>query len=296
MGGGASMLAAANNTLIKTVVGLAPAETNPSAIAASQNVTVPALIFSGSSDGVTPPNVHHQPIYNGLSSGCKSYVSIVGGAHCYFANTNFNCDFGEATSSSGISISRSQQQALTFERLDPWFEFHLKLNCSSYADFHTAIESSPAQATSNTSCSVNPIPSINQLGNNLTCSVPGYSYQWFLDGSLIPTATSQSIAITQNGTYSVEVQFNDLCTETSPPFLVASLGMVYLSNFISVYPNPFTNELVVQGIDKNGLVELVQSDGTVVYKGGCEELNDLGHLSSGIYMLYIGDVRIKVVK
>lgn len=296
MGGGASMLAAANNTMIKTVVGLAPAETNPSAISACQNVTVPALIFSGSSDGVTPPNVHHQPIYNGLSSGCKSYVSLIGGAHCYFANTNFNCDLGEATSSSGISISRPQQQALTFERLDPWFDFHLKMNCSFYTDFYAALESNPAQATSNTTCSVNPIPSINQNGNNLTCSVAGYSYQWSLDGAIIPTATTQSITITQNGTYTVEVQFNDLCTETSPPLLVASLGMEYLSNFISVYPNPFTKGLVVQGIDKIELVELVQSDGTIVYQGSSEGLNELGHLSSGIYTLCIGDIRIKVIK
>ena len=35
MGGGASMLAAANSSSIQTVIGLAPAETNPSAVAAS---------------------------------------------------------------------------------------------------------------------------------------------------------------------------------------------------------------------------------------------------------------------
>jgi hypothetical protein len=72
--------------------------------------------------------------------------------------------------------------------------------------------------------------------------------------------------------------------------------MEYLSNFISVYPNPFTNGLVVQGIDKIELVELVQSDGTIVYQGSSEGLNELGHLSSGIYTLCIGDIRIKVIK
>ena len=98
MGGGATLLAAQNNSSIKTIVGLAPAETDPSAIAAAANVTVPAVIYSGSSDGVTPPADHHIPIYNGLSSDCKTFVSIIGGAHCYFANSNVNCDFGEATS------------------------------------------------------------------------------------------------------------------------------------------------------------------------------------------------------
>ena len=45
MGGGATILAASTNTSIKAIVGLAPAETNPSAIAAASNVTVPAIIF-----------------------------------------------------------------------------------------------------------------------------------------------------------------------------------------------------------------------------------------------------------
>jgi predicted dienelactone hydrolase len=104
MGGGATILAASTNTSIKAVVGLAPAETDPSAIAAASNVTVPAIIFSGVQDGVTPPDEHHIPIYDGLSSACKTFVNVVGGAHCYFANTNFNCDFGEVTASTGISI------------------------------------------------------------------------------------------------------------------------------------------------------------------------------------------------
>ena len=62
MGGGAAFLAAATNTSIKAVVGFAPAETNPSAIAAATNITVPAIIFSGGQDGVTPPADHHIPI------------------------------------------------------------------------------------------------------------------------------------------------------------------------------------------------------------------------------------------
>lgn len=95
MGGGASILAASGYTQITTVVGLAPAETTPSAISAANGISVPALIFSGAQDGVTPPATHHIPIYNGIpSTVCKTFVSITGGAHCYFANPNFNCDFG----------------------------------------------------------------------------------------------------------------------------------------------------------------------------------------------------------
>lgn len=155
MGGGATLLAAQNNSSIKTIVGLAPAETDPSAIAAAANVTVPAVIYSGSSDGVTPPSDHHIPIYNGLSSDCKTFVSIIGGAHCYFANSNFNCDFGEATSSSGISISRAEQQTRTFASLDSWFDYILKGNNASLGAFLNALDQVPSsQIIPQTTCSV----------------------------------------------------------------------------------------------------------------------------------------------
>ena len=89
------MLAAANNANISGIVGLAPAETNPSAIGVCANISVPALIFSGSSDGVTPPAEHHLPIYQGIASSCKSFVSITGGAHC----------------SASVGISRQQPES-----------------------------------------------------------------------------------------------------------------------------------------------------------------------------------------
>jgi dienelactone hydrolase len=144
MGGGATVLAAQNNSNIQTIIGLAPAETTPSAIGAAASVSVPAVIYSGTSDGVTPPADHHIPIYNGLTSSCKTLVNIIGGAHCYFANSNFNCDFGEATSSSGISITREQQQARTYASLDLWLDFKLKGNSSSLGAFLNVLESAPS--------------------------------------------------------------------------------------------------------------------------------------------------------
>jgi len=139
MGGGATILAASTNTSIKAVVGLAPAETDPSAIAAAPNVTVPAIIFSGSQDGVTPPDEHHIPIYDGLSSACKTFVNIIGGAHCYFANTNANCDLGESLSSTGISITREDQQIGTFGILDPWLAYQLKNDNAAWTTFQLSL-------------------------------------------------------------------------------------------------------------------------------------------------------------
>ena len=77
--------------------GLAPAESSSngvSSINSAKTVTVPSLILSGAQDGVTPPVDHHIPMYDSLASACKTFVSIIGGAHCYFANTNIACDVG----------------------------------------------------------------------------------------------------------------------------------------------------------------------------------------------------------
>lgn len=152
MGGGATILAGAGNTSVETIIGLAPAETTPSAILASSNVTVPAIIFSGSQDGVTPPNDNHLPIYNGVASSCKSFVSIIGGGHCYFANSNFNCDFGETTSSTGITITRAEQQTKTYSVLDPWFDYILKGNSTAYSSYLTALDAMPGELISETTC------------------------------------------------------------------------------------------------------------------------------------------------
>ncbi len=152
MGGGATILVGAGNTSVETINGFAPAETTPSAIAASSNVTVPAIIFSGSQDGVTPPNDNHLPIYNGLASSCKSFVSLIGGGHCYFANSNFNCDFGESTSSTGITITRLEQQARTYSVLDPWLDYILKGNSAAYSTYLTALDAMPAEIVSQTTC------------------------------------------------------------------------------------------------------------------------------------------------
>jgi dienelactone hydrolase len=141
MGGGATMIAASGNNNIKTIVGLAPAETNPSAVAAASGISVPALVLSADGDAVTTAAEHHTPIYNALSSSCKYFVNIKGGAHCYYANTNFNCDFGELTSGGNITIDREEQHQITYDYLNLWFDYHLKGVVDAYYDFESLIAS-----------------------------------------------------------------------------------------------------------------------------------------------------------
>jgi len=123
MGGGSTWLAASTSTSVDCIAGLAPAETNPSAIAAASNVTVPAIVFSGSSDAVTAPATNHTPIYEGTASACKYFVNIIDGSHCGYADSGSLCDFGELFFS---GLSREEQQAITRDLLLAWFDVYLR--------------------------------------------------------------------------------------------------------------------------------------------------------------------------
>jgi len=72
MGGGSAFLAAQFSPSIKSLLTLAPAETNPSAIQAAANLSIPALIFAGGNDCVTPPPANQIPMYDSLQSICKT--------------------------------------------------------------------------------------------------------------------------------------------------------------------------------------------------------------------------------
>jgi pimeloyl-ACP methyl ester carboxylesterase len=141
MGGGASFLAAQLNTTIKALVNFAPAETNPSAIQATASIQIPALIFSGGNDCVTPPNTNQIPMYNGLLSNCKTLITILGGSHCQMANTNFLCSVGESSCSPQPTITRTAQQNNINTYLLPWLDFQLKGNCEQGNAFDTQIVS-----------------------------------------------------------------------------------------------------------------------------------------------------------
>lgn len=134
MGGGASFLGA-NAPQVTTVVNYAPAETNPSAIAAAGNVQKPVLVFAGNQDCVTPPASNQLPMYNAVPSGCKAYIGIVGGGHCNFANSNFNCGFGELTCGGGGSLGRPGQQSIAQQYTLLWLDRHLKGDQSAGEQF-----------------------------------------------------------------------------------------------------------------------------------------------------------------
>lgn len=301
MGGGATILAGANNTSIKTIIGLAPAETTPSAIAAAANVSVPALILSGVQDGVTPPVDHHIPIYTALGSSCKTIVNIAGGGHCYFANSNFNCDFGESTSSSGITLTRAQQQQKMYDLITPWLAFYLKGECNGFTNFETALNG--AGLTNQRSCNYTPY-SVSGAVTNATSGSNGainltvtngqapFTYSWS------NSATTQNINGIAGGNYTVSVS-DAFCT-TTQSFTVtsSSTSSIYSETSINemvVFPNPTKGELTLQfsqQIGGKGMLTVVDLSGKVIEKQIVNATDNkivysLAHLDNGVYFIQL---------
>jgi dienelactone hydrolase len=230
MGGGATFLGAENNTNITTVIGLAPAETTPSAIAAAANVAVPALVFTADEDMVTPAVNHQIPIYNGLGNSCKYLINIIGGAHCYYANANFSCDFGESTSGGNISITRTEQQVIMFRYLIPWLELYLYDDCDKASVFNTDL-SLDAEVTYQSSCTGFPIPTyylnVTTNGMVLTSNENSAVYQWINcdnGNSIIPSATLQTYTATQAGDYAL-ILGTGSCADTSNCYTITAVGI-----------------------------------------------------------------------
>ncbi|MFT4678626.1 MAG: pimeloyl-ACP methyl ester carboxylesterase [Chitinophagales bacterium] len=142
MGGGASFLAAENNSNIHTLINFAAAETNPSAISAASGVTVPSLIFSGDDDCVAPPIDHQNIMYDSLDSNCKTQIKIINGGHCYFADESPTCSFGESLCNGNLNISRPEQQEVTNDFLNLWLDYSLKGNQNAFTFFNDSIQAS----------------------------------------------------------------------------------------------------------------------------------------------------------
>lgn len=120
MGGGCSLLSIRYSNNISGVFNFAAAETNPSAIAASASINLPALIFSGGKDCVCPSATNQLPMYNSVMPFCKTFVKITKAKHCHWSN-NGSCSLGELTCGQ-LTTPAKPTLSTTFSLLLPWLQ------------------------------------------------------------------------------------------------------------------------------------------------------------------------------
>ncbi len=205
MGGGAAFLGAAGNGNIQTLVTFAPAETNPSAIAAAAQVGVPTLVFAASEDCVTPIAAHAQPMYDALNVVCKAFVNITGGGHCYFGDNNALCSFGELTCAPNLTITREQQHNIVTDISDLWLDHHLRGSAAALSNLLDSLSSSDRYQALNTCFST------SEVG---TAKVPFRAFWNVSDGSLLLDGLTQGAYVEFANMLGVVIS-RELVTSTS---------------------------------------------------------------------------------
>lgn len=294
MGGGSSFLAAAQNTAnFDILVGFAPAETNPSAINVSSGISIPVLVFSGTEDAVTPPDEHHRPMYDSVSIGCKHFIAVTDGGHCYFANSSTTCDFGESASGGNVSITRAVQHDITFDALDPYLDFYLMENCSSWPVFTTQRDTDTRiQSLFSCSYSLPSNPVITQNGSVLSIPATSLTVSWFLNGVELTGETGATIDTQSHGDGIYEVHVTDGfgCYGSSSQTVTNTTTGIdeFFADSFNVFPNPADGMLTVQTNTVNTQsFELTDLEGRTIriFEVSLKTLVSLDGMESGTYFI-----------
>lgn len=139
MGGSAAVHATQYYAKITALVTLGASTTSPSAQSVAANVTVPAVVMAGGEDCVSPEGSEQLPLFNGLSSDCKTYVNLLDASHCNFAQGAGSCTVNEVLCS-GFPTSYQNTNKKTTYLLSSFLRYYLKSNAPALAKFEWKLQ------------------------------------------------------------------------------------------------------------------------------------------------------------
>ncbi len=142
------------------------------------------------------------------------------------------------------------------------------------------------------------VPVITVDGFVLSTTTPYQSYQWLLNGAVIPGATQNRYSVLENGDYQVIVRSADGCTDTSDIYEVNNASITApkgLQDQVILYPNPAADLISIQTSVAVNVV-LCSIEGKMlkyIAKAGQVPLSDV---AEGIYLLKIYDRQNRLIK
>jgi len=146
---------------------------------------------------------------------------------------------------------------------------------------------------------------------SLTASFAGESYQWFLDGVLLPNETTQSIVVSESGLYSVEVLESTGCLLISEPIEIVFDATPVIKSITAwnIAPNPIADKLIMTlATDTKEVYDLSISDAVgknihqqkITVNGVTDIQIDMSKYANGVYLIMLSDGDViqtkKVVK
>jgi Zn-dependent metalloprotease len=142
-----------------------------------------------------------------------------------------------------------------------------------------------------------PKPTITETNKVLNAPPgAGYTYEWYLNGTLIVGATGQNYVPTQDGSYTVRIKGAGDCTNISDPYqyIANGISVSSLDAAVKIYPNPANEMLYIEApLNGNNLVtvSVYSVIGKLVYQenytttGQAHSVNLSSIQAEGVYFI-----------
>ena len=257
----------------------------------NQTYTVTGTNSSGCTNTSTVAlTVHPKPIItcnpstpNYCPGGNASLTASGGTTYSWSPSTGLSASTG-----SGVTASPSSTQTYTL----------------------TGTDANGCTNTSTVTVTVDPVPSvpvITAAGPVLTTSATGVTYQWYLNGTIIAGATSQSYTATVfPGNYTVMVTNTAGCSATSATFIATGIQEHVSATTLSVFPNPNNGIFdlsISTAAEQDYELNVYNALGQVVYaqklsnvSGTLHKTVDIAINGSGVYLISLTDGKYRSVK
>lgn len=162
-----------------------------------------------------------------------------------------------------------------------------------------------AQSFRYNKCYVNntapPIPVISEAGGVLS-STSAVTYQWYLNGILIPGATSQNYTPAQTGIYVVRITDSNGCVyqySTGYSYtLLTDINEQGDNIYFSVFPNPaadYINILDSYYSNREYNVQIFDSNGKLIFENSNVSQINISGFENGIYFVKIKPINAKSI-
>jgi len=174
----------------------------------------------------------------------------------------------------------------------------------------TGTDANGCKNTTTVTVTVDPVPAvptITEAVHVLSTSATGVTYQWYLNGTLIPGATSQTYTGTVfPGNYSVTVTNTSGCSSSSASFMATGIQEHVNNVSMNFYPNPNTGvfDLNISGVVQtdyelsiyNALGQVIISEKIGNLNGTYHKTIDLTTNGKGVYLISLSDGKYRSVK
>ena len=181
------------------------------------------------------------------------------------------------------------------------YEITQDINVSSPGEYIVIATNSngcPSSDTVDVILSTTISPIISENAGTLSSTISGESYQWYFNGTPINNSNSQTITVSQDGEYKVEVFFGN-CSEISDIYNYEFLSIENQQSFkFNIFPNPSKGLINVSGVKLNEVsIEIQNAVGEIIkyYTVESDKVINLNSLANGVYFLKINGITKRIV-